>query len=158
MDCIAYLSKLLANFVYLQYKFHHIHTDMAHSPIFMPMHLLMNDIYQFFGDDNIDRIKERVRILWGNTPASIFELSQLTDIQELESVPQMMWLLEIVASDLRTIEDFLSAGINTTGDKWDLVTQNQMINFADAVWTFRWKIEMSIPKKEEWKPLSPIKK
>jgi DNA-binding ferritin-like protein len=124
----------------------------------MPMHLLMNDIYQFFGDDNIDRIKERVRILWGNTPASIFELSQLTDIQELESVPQMMWLLEIVASDLRTIEDFLSAGINTTGDKWDLVTQNQMINFADAVWTFRWKIEMSIPKKEEWKPLSPIKK
>ena len=82
---------------------------MARSPIFMPMHELMNDVYQFFGDDNIDWIKERVRILGGNTPPSIFELSELTDIKELQSIPPMAELLKVVADDLRTMEDFLSA-------------------------------------------------
>jgi hypothetical protein len=42
-------------------------------------------------------------------------------------------LLHIVASDLRTMEGMLSNGIQHTGKMNDLVTQNQMINFADAV-------------------------
>jgi DNA-binding ferritin-like protein len=63
MGCIEFLSKLLADFVYLQYKFHTLHTDMGKSPIFMPIHSLMDEVYQFFGDDNIDWIKERCRIL-----------------------------------------------------------------------------------------------
>lgn len=146
MDCIEYLSKLLANFVYLQYKFHSLHTDMNHSPIFMEMHLLMNDIYQFFWDDNIDWIKERVRILWGFTPMSIYELSQLTNIQELKSFPAMGELLKIVSSDLRTMEDYLGLGIDHSAKVNDLVTQNKLIDFQDTVWTYRWKIEMSIPQ------------
>lgn len=103
MDCIEYLSHLLANFVYLQYKIHSLHTDMA-GPFFMPMHLLLNDVYQFFGDDNIDRIKERVRILGGFTPPSILELSRLADIQELKSIPTMTILLQMVSKDLRFME------------------------------------------------------
>lgn len=153
MDCIQYLSKLLANFVYLQYKFHHLHTDMK-GPTFMPIHTLMDEVYQFFGDDHIDRIKERARILGGTTPASIFELSQMTDIQELKTCPPMLELLQIVSGDLRMMEEFLSQWIDLSGKINDLVTQNTLIDFNDAVGKFRWKIEMSMPNET----LSPKQK
>ena len=96
MDVISYLSKLLANFVYLQYKIHSMHTDMPPCPVWLRNHEFMNDVYTFFGDDQIDRIKERARILGGSTPCSIFELSQLTDIKELQTVPPMIEMLQIV--------------------------------------------------------------
>jgi DNA-binding ferritin-like protein len=112
----------------------------------MPIHSLMDEVYQFFGDDNIDWIKERCRILWAYSPTSIFELSKLTQIKELNGpCPAMPELLHVVASDLRTMEGVLENGIQFTGKMWDLVTQNQMINYTDAVWKFRRKIESSIP-------------
>ena len=146
MNSIVYLSKLLSDFVYLQYKFHTLHTDMAKSPIFMEIHLLVNDIYQFFGDDNIDWIKERCRVLWWFTPTSIFELSKLTWVKELAwLVPAMPEILKIIANDLRLIENTLATWMSETGKMNDLVTQNKLIDFATDIWVFRWKIEASIP-------------
>lgn len=143
-QCLAYLNKLLANFVYLQYKLHSIHTDMT-GPSFMPIHWLFNDVYQFFGDDHIDWIKERVRVLGGFTPASILELSKLTDIKELKVVPPMIQLMQMAIQDLRYMEWFLQEGIDHFWEVNDLVTQDTLINFADAVWVFRRKIESSLP-------------
>lgn len=149
MDCIAYLSKLLANFVYLQYKFHSMHTDMPACPVRLRNHEFMNDVYTFFGDDNIDWIKERARILGGSTPCSIFELSQLTDVKELQSVPPMMEMLQIVIGDLKMMEELLNVWLKLAES--DLVTQDKLINFNDTVGTMRWKLQMMLPNE----PLHP---
>lgn len=143
MDVISYLSKLLANFVYLQYKFHSMHTDMPACPVRQRNHEFMNDVYTFFGDEHIDRIKERARILGGNTPCSIFELSQLTDVKELQTVPPMMEMLQIVIGDLQMMEELLNVGMELTQS--DLVTQGKLINFNDTVGTMRWKLQMMLP-------------
>lgn len=119
-----------------------MHTDMT-GPLFMPIHLLLDDVYQFFGDNNIDWIKERVRILSWFSPSSILELSQMTDIQEVKVVPPMTIILQMVAKDLRFIENLLSQWIKSMTN--DLVTQNKLIDFADAVGKFRWKVESSLP-------------
>lgn len=64
---------------------------------------------------------------------SIFELSQLTNIQELKTCPAMGELLKIVSSDLRTIEDYLGLGIDHTTKINDPVTQSKLIDFQDTV-------------------------
>jgi len=67
----------------------------------------------------------------------------MTDIQEVKVVPSMTVILQMVAKDLRFMESMLAQGIKQMAS--DLVTQNKLIDFADAVGKFRWKVESSLP-------------
>lgn len=126
-----------------------MHTDMPACPVRLRNHEFMDDVYQFFWDDNIDKIKERVRVLWGNTPCSIFELSQLTDVKELQSVPPMIEMLQIVIGDLQMMEELLNVWIELA--QKDLITQSRLICFNDTIGTMRWKLQMMLPNE----PLHP---
>jgi len=136
-----YLPILLAHFVVLQYKFHSIHTSSA-GMCFLPFHEFMNEVYQFFWDDNIDRIKERALILGFDTPSSITTLLQMCKMEELESVPEIEEAKWIVLQDLQMMEKILQTGIEMSGQENDLVTQNTLIDYNDTVGKMRWKIQM----------------
>ena len=98
---VEYLNKLLANFVVMQYKVHSIHTDIV-GTLFWDVHLLLNEVYKFFGDDNIDVIKERVRVLKNFTTSNLCDLIDLSEIEEISKVPSMVRSLEVVFADLET--------------------------------------------------------
>jgi len=137
-----YLKLLLSHFVVLQYKFHTIHTN-ARWPEFLWFHEFMWDLYKMFWDDNIDWIKERALILWMDTPCSLAELLSLCKIPELKEVPSIPECWKIVYDDLVFIEQVLQKWIDISWEENDLVTQNTLIDRADAVWKNRRKLSFT---------------
>ena len=142
---VEYLNKLLANFVVMQYKVHSIHTDVV-GTLFLDVHLLLNDVYKFFGDDNVDLIKERVRVLKDFTSSNLCDLIDLAEIEEISKVPSMVRSLEVVFADLETIEKCLNEGKDLCTENKDLDTQQILIDFSLAVGTLRWKVESVLAK------------
>ena len=140
---VDFLKTLLANFVVMEYKVHSMHTDIVGS-LFMPTHLLFGDVYSFFGADNRDKIKERVRILGEFTPSNLSELIDLAEIEEIKKVPSLLKCLEEVSADLEKMCLCLQKGIGES-DK-DLVTQNLLIDFDDAVGVLKYKVDSILSK------------
>lgn len=140
---VDYLKTLLANFVVMEYKVHSMHTDIVGS-LFMPIHLLFSDVYNFFGADNRDKIKERVRILGDFTPSNLSELIDLAEIDEIKKVPSLLKCLEEVASDLEKMQTCLTDGMKQSSE--DLVTQNMLIDFSDEVWVLKYKVDSILSK------------
>jgi DNA-binding ferritin-like protein len=150
-----FLPILLAHAVALQYKFHSIHTS-ARGEDFLTFHPLMNKIYKLFWDDQIDRIKERALILWFDTPSSLSKLLAMCWMEELETVPCIEKCYSIVIQDLMAMEQILNKWIELS--QTDLVTQNHLIDFNDAVGKFRWKLQMTVSACDDDEVLPPVKK
>ena len=140
---VEYLNKLLANFVVMEYKVHSIHTDIVGS-LFLDVHTLLWEIYNFFWSSNRDSIKERVRILRSFTPSSLSELIDLSEINEISKVPSLVRSLETVFADLEMLEKCLTEWCDIAKD--DLVTQNILIDFNTEIGKFRRKIESVLAK------------
>lgn len=136
MEFHPILSKLLAVFQVESYKLHCLHTDVR-GPLFLELHPFMWDVYSYF-EDQTDRIKERALILGQTTPFRLANLIKLSGVEELSEIPDMSQAVEIVLKDLVRIEWILKEAIDWTTD--DLVTQNKLIDFADTVGKFRWKL------------------
>lgn len=130
---VEYLNVLLANFVYLQYKIHSLHTDCIWA-LFLPYHSFLDEVYGFFGDSNIDTIKERVRILWEDTPNTLEELTKLNTVEELKSIPSITEALKIVKKDLEDMCELLQKGEEQADDMKDFVTMNMLTDFHKIVW------------------------
>ena len=133
------LSILLANFVVLQYKIHSIHTSMKDGLCWLGLHAFLDDVYLFFGDENIDKIKERAEIKWSTTPFTLSALLEIASIDELTKLPSTIEAKQIILEDLKHMEDILSGMCPKYAD--DLVTQNMLVDFKDQIGIFRWKLE-----------------
>ena len=138
-----YLCALLASFVWLQYKIHCLHTDSV-GPIFWDIHKLLDEIYQFFGDENIDLIKEQVRILWDETPNNLDELNKLSTIKQLDSIPTITEALKIVRTDLLAMCDMVQQGEEESNNVKDFVTMKILTDFHQAIGKFEWKVRSTL--------------
>ena len=102
----------------------------------------MDEIYQQFGDDSIDLIKERAEIMNMTTPSNINELMRLSTIEQLDEVPDTIASKEIVIADLRKMEWLLKSICPNYAE--DLVTQNMLTDLNGAIGKFRWKLESTV--------------
>lgn len=68
------------------------------------------------------------------------DLQKLCKIPELDGIPDMGVAISTTIKDLQYIESELSEAIDATSD--DLVTQNQLLTYADAIGKFRRKLSM----------------
>jgi DNA-binding ferritin-like protein len=142
-----FLKKLLASMIVLQYKHHCIHTD-ARGALFLPFHDFMNSVYSFFGDANIDLIRERIRILGDYPGTSLSSALKDADIEELQGeVPALGECMTMVREDLNKIIAIVDAGIDISTEEKDLVTQNMLIDFNTELGKFEWKLRSTLGMK-----------
>ena len=135
-----FLAILLAHFVVLQNKFHTIHTN-AKGPEFLYFHPFMWEIYSFFWDGNIDKIRERALQLWLDIPNTLSEYITMSRVKDITMVPSISQCIPIVLKDLSFIDKMLWLGVEKYAN--DIVTQNILADLQDAVGIFKWKLEMS---------------
>ena len=135
---VEYLQKLLADFVYLQYKIHSIHTDIV-GALFLDYHPFLDEVYKFFWDDTIDLVKERVRILWGETPNTLAELAKMKTVEELKDIPDIPTALEIVMEDLTVMCYTIQHWEEMADEMKDFVTMNMLTDFHATLWKLEWK-------------------
>ena len=138
-----YLCILLSSFVSLQYKIHSLHSDIT-GPIFGDVHKLLDEIYQFFGDENIDLIKERVRILWEETPNNLDELLKLSTIKNLDGIPTITEALKIVRTDLIAMCDMIQQWEEEANDAKDYVTMNILTDFHRDIGKLEWRVRSTL--------------
>lgn len=139
-----YLPLLLSYYLALQYKLHAIHTD-AKWPWFLYIHPFLDEVYQFFGDDSIDWIKERCNILWLSTASNLETALWIQNsIKQLDKVPTIQEAIKIVYADLVYMEGILQTWIDVSGKVNDLVTQNKLIDYLDILWKLRRKLQFEL--------------
>jgi len=136
-----FLPLLIANFVVLQNKMHVIHTN-AKWPEFLYFHPFMDTVYSFFGDGNIDALRERAMQLHIDLPNTLSEYLTMSKVKDITVVPSISACVSIVLNDLSFMCNMLQLGVIESWKANDVVTQNLLSDLQDTCGVFKWKLDI----------------
>ena len=133
------LSRLLADSYTLYLKTHNYHWNVK-GPLFNTLHLMFEQQYTELATA-VDEIAERIRALGEPAPGSYRAYSELTSIEEEDSVPdaeemirQLLKGQETVARTARSV--FIAANAANDEPTADLLTQRMQVHEKTA-WMLR---------------------
>ena len=124
---IEALKRVLADTFAFRIKAQYYHWNVE-GPDFKQYHDLFSDLYTS-ADANIDDIAEHIRALDAYAPGSFSRFSQLTSIQDENTIPAPLEMITRIAADNQK----LHTGLMTAHAIADELGQRGVVNFLEGL-------------------------
>jgi starvation-inducible DNA-binding protein len=124
---IDLMKRLLANTVAFRIKAQYYHWNVE-GPDFMQYHDLFAKLYTAT-DENTDDIAEHIRALGAYSPGSFKRFSELTVIQDEDTVPDALEMINRIAADNIKLHVSITAA-HTVADE---LGQRGVVNFLEGL-------------------------
>lgn len=141
---IEALKRVLADTFAFRLKAQYYHWNVE-GPNFKEYHDLFSDLYTA-ADANVDDIAEHIRALGAYAPGSLTRFSQLTSIQDENTIPNAMEMISRIAEDNK----LLHASLMTAHRLADDLGQRGVVNFLEGL--------IDANEKTQWMLRSILKK
>lgn len=138
------LNSQLASWSVLGVKLRNFHWFVK-GPHFFVLHEKFEELYNTAAG-YADELAERLLAVGGKPAGTMTEYLSLSLIQEAAGEPGAEQMVEVVASDLKTISDSLKNGIETAGDQGDDVTADLFTSMKADVEKQIWMLSAFLGK------------
>jgi starvation-inducible DNA-binding protein len=139
-ELVSQMKKLQANVFALYLKAHYFHWNVE-GPHFAAMHKFFGDLYEEIFD-SIDLIAEQIRVLKAYAPGSLTRYLELSDIEEIDTIPNMIDMVSGLIKDNQIV-------INHLSKAYTLAETNQQLGLANFL-----QDRIDIHQKHQWMLIS----
>jgi len=139
-ELISQIKKLQANVFALYLKTHYFHWNVE-GPHFVSMHKFFGDLYEEIFD-SIDPIAEQIRVLKAYAPGSLTRYLELSDIDEIDTIPDMNEMVSGLIKDNQIV-------INHLLKAYALAETNKQLGLANFL-----QDRINIHQKHQWMLIS----
>lgn len=130
-NVINNLNGILADSIVLYQKLHHFHWRVqGHG--FYQLHAKFEELYDHFAA-LVDEIAERILMVEGVPLASLKQALELSDVREVQDVPQSNEMIILVLADLKAFRKKVSLGIEAAENDGDRGSVNMLDPVADSL-------------------------
>lgn len=141
---IEALKRVLADTFAFRLKAQYYHWNVE-GPNFKEYHDLFSGLYTS-ADGNVDDIAEHIRALGAYAPGSLTRFSQLTSIQDENTIPNALEMINRISEDNKTLHSGLMAAHRLADD----LGQRGVVNFLEGL--------IDANEKTQWMLRSILKK
>ena len=141
---IEALKRVLADTFAFRIKAQYYHWNIE-GPDFMQYHDLFSKLYTE-ADGNVDDIAEHIRALGAYAPGSLGRFSELTSIQDENTIPNALEMINRIAEDHKK----LHVGLQIAHKLADDLGQRGVVNFIEGL--------LDANEKTQWMLRSILKK
>lgn len=142
-DCVAALSKVLADTYFLYLKTHNFHWNVE-GPAFPSLHRMFEEQYQALWR-SLDEIAERIRALGHYAPGTHAKFKALGAVKETEVIPKSEDMLRLLIADNETvtacIRRALLAAQNVRDDATAGLLTDRLAYHEKQLWMLRSTLE-----------------
>lgn len=124
---IELMKRVLADTFAFRIKAQYYHWNVE-GPHFREYHALFSDLYTA-ADGNVDDVAEHIRALGAYTPGSLGRFQELTTIQDENTVPDALEMINRIAEDNKK----LHAGLMAAHAIADELGQRGVVNFLEGL-------------------------
>lgn len=126
---IAQLKTILGTNFHLYVKTHSFHWNTEGAD-FVQYHEYLGDLYEaIYG--NVDIIAEKIRMLGAYAPTGLTRLVELSDIEDVENIPDALTMLRTLASDNERLMFHIRAGIVAADQAEEPAISNYLQDLLD---------------------------
>lgn len=130
-NVINSLNGVLADSIVFYQKLHHFHWRVQGRG-FYQLHAKFEELYNHFGA-MVDEIAEHILMVEGIPLASLKQALELSDVKEIQDVPQAEEMVVLVLADLKALREKISQGIASAEEAGDRGSVNLLDPMADAL-------------------------
>lgn len=141
---IELMKRVLADTFAFRLKAQYYHWNVE-GPDFPQYHALFGDLYTA-ADANIDTIAEHIRALGAYSPGSFGRFSELTTIQDENTIPDAWEMINRIAEDHKKLHAGLMAAHNAAEE----LGQRGVVNFLEGL--------LDANEKTQWMLRSTLKR
>lgn len=136
------LKTLLGTVKAFKIKAQNYHWNVT-GPDFSQYHKFLNDIYDS-ADEDVDAIAEHIRALDAFAPGSFKRFSELSRIEDEESIPSAIEMLRRLAKDNETIHSVLMEAHEDANNEKQFGVVNFIEGLLDANEKLQWMLNSHI--------------
>ena len=141
---IELMKRLLADTVAFRIKAQYYHWNVE-GPDFMQYHDLFAKLYTA-ADENTDDIAEHIRALGAYSPGSFKRFSELTVIQDEDTIPDALEMINRIAADNAKVHASITAAHNVAEELGQRGVVNYLEGLLDANEKTQWMLRATLKR------------
>jgi starvation-inducible DNA-binding protein len=143
-NLVDLMKKVLADTFAFRLKAQYYHWNIE-GPDFVQYHDFLGKIYES-ADDNIDHIAEHIRALGAYAPGSLRRYSELTTIEDEDTIPVALEMISRLSADLVKLHAGITEARNAAEESGENGTVNFLEGLLDANEKTQWMLRATLKR------------